>query len=69
MVFIPSYFDLMISAILVIQFGEWNTWGEKLSLAMSIFTLVFGMLFITIVSFWMIFQTKKELNSRKTKIG
>jgi len=67
--YLTTYFELTISSILTIQFGEYTTYGERLSLSISIFSIAMGMIFIPFSSLWVVFAPKRKLKEKRSMIG
>jgi len=59
--YLSAYLEFIISSILTVQFGTYAYYGEVLSLSITFFSIVFGLLFLPIAAAWVIFQSEERL--------
>jgi len=65
--YISTYFEFMISSIFTLEFGTYAYYGEVISLVITIFSILFGLLIIPALSVWVIFQTEERLEDESVK--
>jgi len=65
--YISTYFEFMISSIFTLEFGTYVYYGEVISLAITIFSILFGLIILPILMVWVIFQTEERLEDESVK--